>query len=297
MNVLDLPGPEFLQFYFLLLAFVTIGGVLLRFMLRGPGGEIPQFASHLDPYEIAYLAGGPRGTVDAAMAGLVHSGAVTVSKGGAKLLAGSPLPADAAPLSREIHRRISSGNGRISNLRRQARSLADGLAGRLRAMNVALMPGQARLVRFLPAALVGSVLLLGIAKINVGLSRHRPVSYLTMLCMLTGFITMVFAMKPSWRTRAGDRLLQQLRDRNAALRATATSAPQNLADADVAMALALFGPSVLATGALLDLKYALWPPSSSGAGCSGGSGCGGGGCGGGGCGGGGCGGGCGGCGG
>jgi len=156
------------------------------------------------------------------------------------------------------------------------------------------MPERALLARLVPALLMAMVLVLGIAKVIVGISRNRPVIFLVFLCIATMILVAVFGKLPAVRTRSGDRLMASLRRRNSALQATARSAPQNLADTDLALAIALFGPAVLASGALRDLRQALWPVNTSwegGSSCGGAScGGGGGGCSGGGCGGGGCGG-------
>src|SRR5207244_1758807 len=113
-----------------------------------------------------------------------------------------------------------------------------------------------------------------------------------------GAASAFFATRPH-RTRRGDLVLSRLKHENAALEFAAKRSGRMLSDGDLAMALGLFGMSILAAGPLANAYRALQPPKpastswssscSSGAAC-GGAGCGGGGGCGGGCGGGGCGG-------
>ena len=285
MNVLDLRGPDFLMFYLALIGIATVAAVALRFWLRGPGGEAPHFVANLDPYEVAYLSGGPRTVIDAAIASLVQADTLTVASG-ARLKTNGNLPPNAAPMERAVYDQIVGGDPTIGRLRRRARSLTDGIAGRLRAADLALMSGQAALARLLPFLLMLAVFAIGVTKVQVGISRNKPVTFLVILCLFTLVVAIQFAARAVFRTRAGDRILRTLRLRNAALQISVATASHRVAHTDVALALALFGPMILSSGPLLALRQALRPPSSGGSGCGGGSSCGGGGgCGGGGCGG------------
>ena len=71
MSVFDLSGPEFLEFYGLLMDVALATAFLLRWMLRGPGGDLegePAF----DAYEIACLRQGAAAAVETAIARLVR---------------------------------------------------------------------------------------------------------------------------------------------------------------------------------------------------------------------------------
>src|SRR5262249_37307681 len=134
-----------------------------------------------------------------------------------------------------------------------------------------------------------ALLVLGLMKINVGVSRGRPVGFLVVLCVLTGIVALALLIKRPHRSRRGDRALARLKGENAALRHAPRSLSTRVSADDLALAVALFGTAVLVGGPLADLRTALMPPPSAGGGdcgssCGGGGGCGGG-CGGGGCGG------------
>jgi uncharacterized protein (TIGR04222 family) len=149
-----------------------------------------------------------------------------------------------------------------------------------------------KLVRWLPALLIFSVTLLGVAKIIVGTSRHKPVAFLVILTIASAIIAIVFLSKRALRSRYGDWVLDQHRRENAALEQTVRRQPERLAEADFCFALGLFGMGVLAGGPLNALHTGILKQAAGGTGsgcggstCGGGGGCGGGGCGGGGCGG------------
>ncbi|MBI1866020.1 MAG: TIGR04222 domain-containing membrane protein, partial [Nitrospirae bacterium] len=75
MNPFDLPGPDFLVFYFFL-AGIVIAGVLGARCLR-EGGDAPRIDSS-DPYMIAYLRGGHREAARVAALSLVDRGLLKV---------------------------------------------------------------------------------------------------------------------------------------------------------------------------------------------------------------------------
>ena len=299
MNVFDLRGPEFLEFYVVLLIRATMAALVLRWALRGPGDDMSHLIADLDPYEAAYLTGGPRMVVNTALASLVHSGSLSIVSS-QKLREHNEPPGTSAPVERAVYKMVAEGR-RVNEVHSAAGQLTDALGCKLRAANLALMPGQKVSARLMPALLVACIFAMGAGKNSIGTSRGRPVTFLVLLCIVTAGIAIGFAVVPVYRTRAGDRMLKRARGEHAALHTSALHAPQRLEHSDLALALALFGPVVLSSGALITLRDALWPSKRGGgwdgwdswSRCGGGSSCGGGGgsCGGGGgCGGGGCGG-------
>src|SRR5437870_3392645 len=82
MHPYDLPGPDFLGLYLGLLIAVASSAEVFRWWLRKPGPAIDQEDPPLTAYETAYLAGGKREAVYAAVAGLARKDAVSVSGAG-----------------------------------------------------------------------------------------------------------------------------------------------------------------------------------------------------------------------
>jgi uncharacterized protein (TIGR04222 family) len=276
MNMLDLRGPEFLQFYVILLGGLAATAAAVRWVLRGPADVRPN-VGNIDAFDAAYLAGGPRMAVDAAITSLVHAGRIRVHLGS------SLKPNDAgvfgmgrrSSLEEAIFSAIGDGGWTIRRLHSGAAIYTRAIAERLSTAGLAPTAAQSARVRLASAATVLPALLIGAAKIGVGISRNRPVAFLVMLCFLAAVLMLVLLFKPVYRTRAGSRVLAQLRSANSALALSAKTDPDRLANSDLALALALFGPAVLASGELGRLRQALWPPNSSGGhGCGGGSGCG-----------------------
>jgi len=299
MNLLNLRGPDFLAVYFTLSCSAALLALWLRWVLRDPGGDGTYIAPRLDRFEVAYLAGGANGVVDAAVAGLVHCGILSATDKRGRITVLQPLPTQVLPLEKGIFGQVQAAmpNGRkLADLRIGAAVIAQQLAPRLREYGLILGARQRVMSRLAPALVMLLVLLLGIAKICVGVSRNRPVGFLLMFCLFVAGGMGAFLILRPIRTRRGDAALGVLRRGNAALRTTAVSAIDSLAGDDLVLALALFGPAVLTGSPLQALRLMIQPPPQSGsyAGSSSGgcasAGCGGGGCGGGGCGGGGCGG-------
>lgn len=292
-NPFELRGPEFLALYAVVLLVAVAACALMRRVMRGAGGGALPPVRRLDPYEVAYLAGGANLATDTALATLVQRGVLAVDTAQRRIVVRSELPPSAHAFERAVYLNASQRGEAIDAIRTNSSYSTEPLAARLKAHGFVLSDEQARQVCLTSAGLMVVVTLFGAIKILVGLSRGRPVGFLFFLCLVSGLVALYFYKSRPRRTRIGDRLLAHLKAENAALEYTAKQKPSRLMGADLAMAIGLFGIGSLAIpdGPLRELRTALTPPpsTSSGSSCSSGS-CGGSSCGGG------CGGGCGGCG-
>jgi uncharacterized protein (TIGR04222 family) len=288
LNPLNFTGPHFLGFYCELAVVAVISAAFLRRFLRRPADAPPPEVVNLLPYEAAYLAGKEHLAINAAIARLVRDKALEVNPSERKLTAPGHLPAGANRLERAVYRAAAAPGGQsIRDVHKEAACEIGEIDDRLKDLGLLVEKPQARRARLLPLALVLCVLLLGLTKLGVGLSRHKPVVFLAMACAVTFVVALAGFGRGVHRSRRGDKALAQLRQENSALQGAAQRDSARLSESDFTLALGLFGLELLASGPLGDLHTALRPPAGA-HGCS--TGCGGGGCGGGGCGGGGCGG-------
>jgi uncharacterized protein (TIGR04222 family) len=294
MGILDLPGPDFLNFYIVCVGVAVVLGLILRAALRGMGGMVPAEVSQLEPLEVACLTGGERLAVNTAIATLYRRGAVRLTGKTRSLEASKSFAGQVHPLEAAIYRFVAAAPAREINAIHRDVSV-ESVMQRPQRLGLMLPTGRRRASALMSALPLIALLVLAGMKIAIGISRHRPVEFLVLLAFMTLVGIIVFLVKAPRRTRMGDVALKALKQRNAALRATTMSSPGTLAVGELALAMGLFGPVVLSVGEMGDLRQAIMPANAAGTSCS--SGCGGGssGCGGGGsCGGGG---GCGGCGG
>src|SRR4051812_37926389 len=82
MDLMGLRGPDFLKVYLGLFTGATALGLLLRRVLRGPGGDVPrEVMARLDAEEVAYVAGGGRLAINTALASLYREGALRLTAG------------------------------------------------------------------------------------------------------------------------------------------------------------------------------------------------------------------------
>lgn len=296
MNPLDWKGPEFLALYAPLLIVSILVGALLRWWLRQPGG--PPEALLPAAYEAALLRG-KQALVEAALASLAHQGRIRME--GGRLVASGRVPFTAPLIERIVHAGVEAGEVRPAELTRKAEPAVNQLRVTLveRGWLVDDTWGlRARLLPLLPGL---AVLLMGQAKLLVGLQRGRPVTGLVFVSLLWLGLALPLLARAPWRSRLGDATLMRLRAEQETLRQTASAATSGatLNSVDVALAVGLFGLTAVGFQELEDLRRHLQASgysSSGGSSSDGSSGCGGG-DGGGGDGGGGGGGGCGGCGG
>ncbi|HEX2748466.1 MAG TPA: TIGR04222 domain-containing membrane protein [Verrucomicrobiales bacterium] len=255
-----------------------------------------------DPYEVAMLAkGGPR-VMQTALASLVKADALVYetkeTKHGklrrtGKLIPGEYVPEHLHPVERAVLHAARKSPAGIAPAKLLDSANHELAAIEHRLAEWGLKPSTRDHQRAAGAVMVPLLLLLavGVVKLVLGISRHRPVAFLA-VCLVLTLITAVGLHSSVKRiTAAGRAFLETLMS----LRGRPDEAPAFVSG--LSYSVALLGIPALEGVAgmeplLKDLKQHMHAHNSSG-----GSGCGSSGCGSSGCGGGGCGGGCGGCGG
>jgi uncharacterized protein (TIGR04222 family) len=304
-NPLDWNGPEFLLGYVLLTFAAALLGLAIRRAV--PQDELADDSPKklpLDAYEAACLAAGPPRAVQAAFASMVQAGTLRLVTEDSTILGiipkktntirqGKPLPAGAPELERALFAAVAEPARDLKPLGLAGAPIAAEINDRLIQRGL-LQAGPPTVRAALASLVMAAPLLLGVAKIAVGLSRGRPVEILIALCIFTFVAALAFLFARSRLTTAGRVTLDSLQAKHTTSKQLAESSAAKLSPTELAMAIGLFGASMLAVGPLAQV-HAMLPRNSGGGDFSAGSyggGCGGGcgGGGGGGCGGGGCGG-------
>jgi len=263
----DLYGPDFILLYVGLGFIALIACLAIPPFLRPDGRS----ARPSDEGELALLAGGRDRFAEAVVVRLLSAGAATVEgniglrirdQRGGGTLAERRIIAMPSPVKWNHVTEALAGPAETTERRLEDKGLRMDAATAL----------QLRLVQTAPLALLFGF---GAIKWVVGTMRDRPVGNLTMLLVFTLIAAAVRVAILDRRTNAGKQALQQARGAADRLR---RAAPSN----EAALAVALFGTTVLAGSYLSDFHR--MRSAGSGDGGSGGgdgsSGCGGGGCGG-----------------
>jgi uncharacterized protein (TIGR04222 family) len=265
----ELTGGPFLTLYGALLVVTIITGLLLPGWLR-PEGRAPR---RTDTDHLAFLAGGASRLAETVTARLLETRQLVIENKkfvAAKPGGGSPIERSVLALYRPASwgRAARAVGGHAEELR--ARLVAEGL----------LMDGWATLqLRVWQTSPYFLLLAFGWTKLQIGEARGRPVGYLTILLVITAVFMLARFAALDRRTRGGQEVLAEARERSERLRRAPASG-----EAD--MAVALFGTAVLVGSGWEDFHRMRASDGSSsgdnGGGSSdgGGSGCGGGGCGG-----------------
>lgn len=266
MNPLDWTAVPFLTLYTLLAG----AALLLCHYLRGHiGGKVPVCPS-LTPLELAYLSGGLRRVSDALIAGLLSSGAAKLSADGRTVEVNGTFPLDTQPFS-EL---TISGQMSLRDFFGKIQTGVYSIRAKLEQLGLAPDDTQMLLYRLKALFLLAGPVMLGLAKVQVGETRHKPVGILIVLIIVTVFVGLRILSRP-FRTRAGTEALE-------AEKAGHERAARAPLDNELMLAVALTGLVVL-SGTPFEALYAA-SKNNGGGGCGGG-GDGGGGGGGGGCGG------------
>lgn len=264
----DLSGGPFLLVYAVLFVLALILSIRLSQALR-PQGRQP---SRLGDEDMAVVAGGLPRHCELLAAQLLASGHLAVD-GKQRLALASDAPATpavralrdtASPLDWATVERALGALGRAAHSRMVDHGLllADGEGWRI------------RIAQALPFVLLAGF---GLIKLGIGEARGRPVGFLTLALIVTVVVAMIRFAGLDMRTRAGQAVLAQARERHDRLRRAPTAR-------EVGLGVALFGTTVLAGSQWESLHRLRTAGSDSGSSSDsssdGGSSCGGGGCGG-----------------
>jgi uncharacterized protein (TIGR04222 family) len=269
----DLTGGPFLQLYGVLLVVTIILGLLIPRWLRPDGRS----AGTSDPDELAWLAGGKTRFADAVVARLLAARALFIV--GKDAFQPDPHHQGRTPAERSVL--ALSSPAKWNTVQGAIHPHADPVRRRLIANDLLMDGGTVLQMRFWQTTPYLLLLLFGAIKLEVGMSRDRPVGYLTLLLILTAILALVRFLAVDRRTRGGKAVLAQARSNADRIRRAPTAE-------ETGLAVALCGTTVLAGSAWAEyhrMRSAGDASSSSGdSGSSsdggGSSGCGGGGCGG-----------------
>ncbi|MBV9829186.1 MAG: TIGR04222 domain-containing membrane protein [Alphaproteobacteria bacterium] len=282
MNVFDLPGPEFLDFY---IPFVAIVAGLALAVLSLTARDRRLGPSLLaDPYQIAYLRGGVGEMIRLALVALADRGQVELPRVGTVAPSDRPMPRSVHPIERAIFAHCPRPTGHINALLRMNAVRDACTKATAPLIEMGLVPTPAENGRR-TAVTIGAWLLImvvGLAKLELAVERGRPNIGFLILTMIAATIFFLILALLRNRTAEGRRMLNELRSLLAARR----DAPRPGSDMSEALLLAaVYGSAGLTgfTDTRALYKRAGWNSSnnscSSGGGssCGAGSGCGGGG--------------------
>jgi uncharacterized protein (TIGR04222 family) len=247
MNPLNLRGPEFLKLYTAMFALASIASLIIRAVLRRAGANdaaVPGREPKLDPFEMAYLSGGAARAVQAAVVSMVQRGCVRF-RSDRDITAAQAPSRRPSPLELGVYTAAATdGEGTMSHVRRRCEAAAAQIEDRLMTEGLLLPPGTRGLMTLATIAMPLCVMILGVAKVCVGLSRGRPVSILVALLIASLVVIVMMASNlDSRRTTAGAALVRRQRDVSRDARENA----YRLSGTDLTMAVAIFGPALLAT--------------------------------------------------
>ncbi len=271
MNPLDWTAGPFLTFYLCACAFALAAGLLLRRRLRDQGAADTH---DLSVAEYAYLAGGAERCTDATVAQMLGDGKLKFDATSGLLVIDKLK--DASELEQSLAQCIAVDGKPDTLLRRMKPRLAH-IEKRLMQRRLWLDAAADWRARALSAMPLGIALILGIAKMMIGVARDKPIGFLVLISVVMAIVALVLLFKRPQRTLEGDIAFAKAKHDHARV----TRAPRAN---ELGLAVAIAGTMVLSTTAFAEYHTVRHPPGtggdSSGSSDSGDSGGGGGGCGG-----------------
>lgn len=286
MNEFDLIGPQFLTFYVPVTLGTIFGAIATRYALKLTKGEYQDI--ELSAYDAAYLSGGDKRVVDAAAAKLLVSDALAAGISPPSIRAKTELPKDADPIERCVFQATRNHSiSRVCDIYKYVVPISQGIRPKLISAGLILNDARTAAIRVICTLMVLTpVVFWGAPKMLFGLSRHKPVGFLILLCLMGLVAAAYFVCQTCVRTARGDDAVAFLKEENKALEYSVKYGSCESSH-ELAMATGLFGTTVLLTSPLFaPMRPVFTAPVSGGSSCASftggcGSSCGGGGCGGG----------------
>lgn len=277
LGIFNLPGPDFLRFFAVLSFMCLLGASAARYLLKRTTHPADGDA-RLGLYESAFLSKGMYGVATAAAIKLVEEGKIILSKGGKieqVMPAGQEHPIEGR-LLRSAQIRIGK---KLYECFQDLSGFKETLSASLEPRGFVLTAQERLKARVIPAIIMAVPVLVGIAKIAIGMQRERPVGFLILGCVIVGLIAIGFLCLAPTNTRQGDEWVEKARWKQRAASQVGATPEQ------MALLAGVVGVAAITSPNYAFYRQSVASPSSAGG--DGGSSCGGGG---GGCGGGGCGG-------
>lgn len=260
------------------LILAIVGGLQVRRMQLQPDDMPLPTEMALDPYEMAFLAGGERRAVNAAIASLVSKDHLVPIATHHRFVRKEPPVEVTHPLERQIYQSAGPDLGtEPADLQRMAQRACAPIKKNLTDLGLLVAPNRTRLGRAAPIALVLLAWCVATAK-YAGNGSDGSVEwlYFPLLLVIGGFATEFH------RSPRGDRTLSQLRRKHRLLILKSQQSESTLSGQDVPTCAALFGLGALLGDRRFEwIKEGLKPPqaeateddSGCGTGCD--AGCGG----------------------
>jgi uncharacterized protein (TIGR04222 family) len=259
-------GPDFLFFYLKLSCITLVIAHGLRWLLRLPTSQGKPQSVLLTPYEIAYLANGQARVIQTVITKLTKQDLIQVYRQEKMVRFDGNINTLSDPIDIAIAQAATT-HIELSKLESLPLEPIKLLQEKLESLELLVSSKNKIKALIYSSTLIGLLLLFGIAKICVGISRDKPVGFLIMLCVFL-FIISLSLFIPLHRSRYGDRIFNHLQAEGKYLK-TLPYRPESFA---------LFGAVVLDNEPLLALHSLLAVSKSSsngGNGSFGGGGCGG----------------------
>lgn len=227
---LDWSGGAFLAVY----AGLVVGVLLFLWLLRWRGGPSrTRDTGPLSLLELAYLGGGPQRVVHTVMLCFLTAEAERDRRRLPVSVDALSLPEAAEPF-RACLAEVATRWGFRAAINRRMAVVRDPLVRR----GLAVRQWQIRLVQAVSAVLLAAVLLLGLARMGIGVLHDRPIGFLSTLVLVTALAGYELMRHPLYATRAGKAVFRRWHK----TKAEAARQPQNNT---TAWAFALKGASAL----------------------------------------------------
>jgi uncharacterized protein (TIGR04222 family) len=266
----DWNGPAFLVLYAALFVGAWVASRVAASSRRPEGGT----RGTDDPDALAYLGGGAVRYAEALVARLLARRALSMSS--PKTFAAIQREGGSTAAESAVLKLSTSVDW--AAISRTAQSYAEPLERDLERRGLLMTRAETATLRWWTALPFITIFGLGIVKLAIGISRDKPVGFLTVFLVVTAVAIALALFSGDRRTRAGVRMVGDAREKLRRLKSAPTRE-------EMGLAVALFGTGVLAASAYSDfhdLRRSSGDGGGGDGGCGsdGGSGCGGGGCGG-----------------
>lgn len=244
MNPMDMKGPEFLVFYMVISTIMFLFIILIRKKLRYPNDNPDPSRLILQPIELAYLANGTRGILDALIAAMVHKNVMELDSDSKTVkLSAKTNWEENKDISDLLHPVEKNSEIKLGDLEKTITQNLSKTNEKLIDLGLVLADWQISRAKFISIILGLILLSIGMIKIGVGLYRQKPVDFLVFMVIVNCIIVYTISRKKLFRTIKGDKALTLEQKKHAALETQGFK--QDMSGNDLFLGVGLFGTILL----------------------------------------------------
>jgi uncharacterized protein (TIGR04222 family) len=250
--LLTIPGPQFLVLFVMLCVVCTF--ICSRFV-NGGNYVLPD-VNNVDPIHFAVLRGGWQAAIDVAAVGLIERNIIGIKHAnGERMLYIKTETTELSEIEKIIYNYLKSAKGQFGfdgeEIKHETEVCLQPVYRELERQHLWKTENDYKLGYRISLIMIMALELLATAKLQLGLTYHKPVGFLVMIMLAAGILMCGYLRPIAKRTSIGERYIKQVTMRLNWLPDNIKSGEKDPSLQDYVLGVAVFGVGILLLGGML----------------------------------------------